>query len=100
MTTDHSQGALSERAVSQPEFSQGKERAARSQFEEQDDRQKGVGHLVAAGAMTALLSGDVRLAVRATRLLMDEDGSAGRASSSTPPRRTWRRSRMRMRGSD
>jgi len=49
--------------------------------------------LVTAGAMTALLSGDVRLAVRATRLLIDDNkqSSQGVQPRATRFRRVWRR---------
>jgi hypothetical protein len=56
------------------------------------ERQGAVG-LVAAGAMTALLSGDVRLAIRATRLLIDDDrmqsDSQAPTTRTTRFRRTW-----------
>lgn len=57
----------------------------------------GVAGLVAAGAMTALLSGDVRLAVRATRLLIDDDKTSDDGRSSHGPSRrarVWRRTQL------
>jgi hypothetical protein len=49
--------------------------------------------VLAAGAMTALLSGDVRLAVRATRLLKDDSEPGSPTSPARPSRlrRVWRR---------
>lgn len=64
-----------------------------------DPEKQSVAGLVAAGAMTALLSGDVRLAVRATRLLMD-DGNADSQSPMGDSRRggrVWRRPTRRSR---
>lgn len=64
-----------------------------------DPENQSVAGLVAAGAMTALLSGDVRLAVRATRLLMD-DGKVESTTSTTDSsrsRRVWRRPTVRSR---
>jgi hypothetical protein len=56
------------------------------------DRQSAAG-IVTAGAITALLSGDVRLAVRATRLLMEEGRTSPQSSTLEPRRRLrgWRR---------
>ncbi len=58
------------------------------------DRQGAAG-LVTAGAITALLSGDVRLAVRATRLLIDDDKTNSRPEPQAPRatrfRRAWSR---------
>jgi hypothetical protein len=53
----------------------------------------GTAGLVTAGAISALLSGDVRLAVRATRLLMDDSEPASPPSpaGAPRPRRVWRR---------
>lgn len=58
-----------------------------------------VAGLVAAGAMTALLSGDVRLAVRATRLLMSDDEAGPRKRTLNAGRgpRVWRRPTLRSR---
>jgi hypothetical protein len=53
-----------------------------------------VAGLLAAGAMTALLSGDVRLAVRATRVLIGDRKTDARDSAAKDPhrgRRVWRR---------
>jgi len=57
----------------------------------------GVAGLVAAGAMTVLLSGDVRLAVRATRMLIDDDKASDARRSSQGSRRrarVWRRPQL------
>jgi hypothetical protein len=51
--------------------------------------------LITAGVMTFLLSGDLRLATRATRLLI-ADGGAAPADAQTPPR-AGRRVRHRRR---
>jgi hypothetical protein len=52
----------------------------------------GTAGLVTAGAMTALLSGDVRLAVRATRLLISDSNGDG-AYPTRRVRRVWRKPR-------
>jgi hypothetical protein len=64
-----------------------------------DPEKQSVAGLVAAGAMTALLGGDVRLAVRATRLLMQngEGGSHASTGDSHPRQRVWRRPALRSR---
>ena len=57
----------------------------------------GTAGVLTAGAMVALLSGDVRLAVRATRLMIDDGKqSSHQGSQATQPRatrlrRVWRR---------
>jgi hypothetical protein len=78
MTTDHSNTQLS--------------RADVNDLQSRYDR-PGTAGLVTAGAMTALLSGDVRLAVRATRLLIDDSKPSlqGSPPSATRLRRVWRR---------
>jgi hypothetical protein len=62
---------------------------------------RGTAGLVSAGAMTALLSGDVRLAVRATRLVMEDQkaGSDSLRSTRASARlgRVWKRPVMRER---
>jgi hypothetical protein len=64
-----------------------------------DPEKQSVAGLVAAGAMTALLGGDVRLAVRATRLLMEngEDDSHASTGHSHRRQRVWRRPMLRSR---
>jgi hypothetical protein len=55
-----------------------------------------VARVLAAGAMTFLLSGDLPLAVRATRLLIGEDHASRRASGQEPRARrrsVWKRQR-------
>jgi hypothetical protein len=54
---------------------------------------QGTAGLVTAGAMTALLSGDLRLAVRATRLLIGDNkqNPAATPKRAARLRRVWRR---------
>jgi hypothetical protein len=85
MTTDHSNPQLTQ-AIAHDDVAETAYPAA-----------SGVAGLVAAGAMTALLSGDVRLAVRATRLLIDDDKTSddGRGSRGSSRRaRVWRRTQV------
>ncbi len=65
----------------------------RSQSRSSLPERQGTAGLVTAGAMTALLSGDVRLAIRATRLLIDDNkqASQGVRPRATRLRRVWRR---------
>ncbi len=52
--------------------------------------------VLAAGAMTFLLSGDLRLAMRATRLLIGEERASRRLGGQEPRagrRRVWKRQR-------
>jgi L-aminopeptidase/D-esterase-like protein len=62
---------------------------------------RGTAGLVSAGAMTALLSGDVRLAVRATRLVLEDQKADSDSLRSRPAsarlRRVWKRPVMRER---
>jgi len=74
MTTDFAEMETSQSNVQTPQ-----------RHSPRTDRQGAAG-LVTAGAMTALLSGDVRLALRATRLLIDDD----KTNSNSQPRRTTR----------
>jgi hypothetical protein len=93
MTTEHPQQEFGEERLAQE-----REKHGPSQLKDPSDRRPGAATFVTAGAVTALLSGDVRLAVRATRLLMDNDQPS--APETAFPRRTWRRPRARMRRND
>jgi|ERR1700733_1447819 hypothetical protein len=97
MTTEHPQQEFGEERLAQE-----REKHGPSQLKDPNDRRPGAATFVTAGAVTALLSGDVRLAVRATRLLMDSDQPSAPETRprSAFPRRAWRRPRARMRGND
>jgi hypothetical protein len=57
-------------------------------------RRHDAARVLAAGAMTFLLSGDLRLAMRATRLLIGEERASRRMGGQEPRarrRRVWKR---------